>query len=56
VGQNLLPGGQRNFKNQPRPLFHHRGGHHPPRARRYGLVSTHGPFSVTATQCSKCAE
>src|SRR5216684_5759809 len=20
----------------------------------YGLVSTHGPFSVTATQCSKC--
>ncbi len=23
--------------------------------RPHGLVSTHGPFSVTATQCSKCA-
>ena len=23
---------------------------------RHGLVKTHGPFAVTATQCSKCAE
>jgi hypothetical protein len=22
----------------------------------YGRVSTHGPFAVIATQCSKCAE
>jgi hypothetical protein len=22
----------------------------------YGRVRTHGPFAVTATQCSKCAE
>jgi hypothetical protein len=22
----------------------------------YGRVNTHGPFFVTATQCSKCAE
>ena len=43
------------------PLFHHRGHDHPgpwPPAPGpcYGLVSTHGPFSVTAMQCSKCAE
>jgi hypothetical protein len=27
-----------------------------PLAPAHGLVSTHGPFSVTAMQCSKCAE
>jgi hypothetical protein len=45
VSQNLLLRIQYNFKNQSRPLFHYRSG--------YGLVSTHGPFSVTAMQCSK---
>ena len=24
--------------------------------RSHGRVKTHGPFDVTATQCSKCAE
>src|SRR2546422_10137673 len=27
-----------------------------PKSPLHGLVRTHGPFSVTATQCSKCAE
>jgi hypothetical protein len=42
------------------PLFYHDGLDHPgPRSLapgpcfRHGLVSTHGPFSVTAMQCSK---
>ena len=50
VGQNLLLIFQDYLKNQTRPLFHDR------RPNRYGLVSTHGPLSVTAMQCSKCAE
>src|SRR5690242_6248034 len=51
---------QHNFKNLRRPLAHHHCLEPRPQTRapspRYGLVSTHGPFSVTAMQCSKCAE
>ena len=39
---------QLHAKNSVRHLFDD--------SRLYGLVRTHGPFSVTATQCSKCAE
>lgn len=35
---------------QARQLFQH------DRRYRHGRVKTHGPFAVTATQCSKCAE
>src|SRR5439155_23901444 len=50
VGQNLVLALQHHFVDRAGPLGHHRRDHH------YGLVSTHGPFSVTAIQCSKCAE
>jgi len=50
MAQNLLLPLQHQLKNQTRPLFHDR------RQDRYGLVSTQGPFSVTAMQCSKWAE
>jgi len=49
VGQNLLPGRQHNLEQRARPLFHHYGLH------LHGLVKTHGPFPVTAMQCSKWA-
>ncbi len=42
-----------------RQQLDHRGHHALARlvpAIRHGLVSTHGPSVVTATQCSKCAE
>ena len=68
VGQYLLLILQLHHVHGTRPLFHHncldtlaptrRTGGCParPPAPAHGLVSTHGPFSVTAMQCSKCAE
>jgi hypothetical protein len=44
MGQNQTPVLQLHAKD---PIRH--GFHNP---RLYGLVSTQGPFSVTATQCS----
>jgi len=46
--QRYVPVLQFHTENSVRHLFQNPG--------RYGLVNTHGPFSVTATQCSKCAE
>src|SRR5436305_1184069 len=54
MGQHLLPVRQHQHVNRGRPLFQNRRRHQT--AADYGLVSTHGPFSVTAIQCSKCAE
>src|ERR1035437_5761824 len=51
MGQNLLPPFQHHRIDGAGPLFHHRGRYLP--APACGLVSTHGPFSVTAMQCSK---
>ena len=48
VGPHHLARIQHNLENRVRPFLDHR--------RRYGLVRTHGPFSVTAIQCSKWAE
>ena len=50
VRQNLLFRVQDYLENQTWPLFDDS------RRNSYGLVSTHGPFSVTAMQCSKWAE
>ena len=47
MAKNSLLPFQHQLKNQTRPLFYDC------RWNRYGLVSTHGPFSVTAMQCSK---
>src|SRR5579862_25207 len=39
-----------------RHQLHNHGHHSTSFGRLHGRVRTHGPFSVTATQCSKCAE
>jgi hypothetical protein len=44
MGENQIPVLQLHPENSIRHRFHN--------PRFYGLVSTHGPFSVTATQCS----
>lgn len=49
MGQNLRLVTQFQPVHQARQLFDYRGFD-------YGLVKTQGPFSVTATQCSKWAE
>ena len=55
--QNLLLPFQHYLVDGTGPLFHHRGRYLPATGRSLftaqGLVSTHGPFSVTAMQCSK---
>src|SRR6185369_12533937 len=48
MGQRQVFVHQLHAKHSIRHLFDHPGF--------YGRVRTHGPFSVTATQCSKCAE
>jgi hypothetical protein len=48
MGQNLVPVIQLHPIDAVWRLFNHPG--------LYGRVRTQGPFSVTATQCSKCAE
>src|SRR5437764_10133672 len=50
VGQNLLLRPQDHLEDGTGPLLDHSG------LDLYGLVRTHGPFSVTAMQCSKCAD
>jgi hypothetical protein len=44
MGQDQISVFQLHPENSIRHRFHN--------SRGYGLVSTHGPFSVTATQCS----
>jgi len=44
MDENQIPVLELHPKNTVRHRFDHPG--------LYGLVSTHGPFSVTATQCS----
>ena len=51
VRQNLRLVSQLEPVDQARQLFHHDGLY-----PVHGRVKTHGPFAVTATQCSKWAE
>jgi hypothetical protein len=44
------------FVTQLEPVQQARQFFHYDSLNRHGLVKTHGPFAVTATQCSKCAE
>ena len=55
VRQNLLLCIQHHLKYQARPLLDdcRRNQSRPRLPASYGLVNTHGPFSVTAMQCSK---
>ena len=56
MGQHLAALAQIHPEHQLRQLFHYRSLIPEAGRRLHGLVSTHGPFDVTATQCSKCAE
>ena len=51
MGQNLLLPFQHHQVDGAGPFFHYQSRYLP--APGYGLVSTHGPFSVTAMVCSK---